>query len=1056
MRKLSGALGFLLVVLLSGCSAGNVSNPTSTPAPAVRGLQGVVHGGQPPVTGATITLWAAGSSGDGSTGSLLASTTTNSSGGFTLGTYTCPGSDPYVYLTATGGNPGLTAGTNNTAISMLAALTDCNTLKANAATTFVWVDEVTTMGAVAALHPYMTSTGGLGSGSGDAAAFDSAFVSVAEYTNTTTGTAPGPTLPAGYYASSAEINTLGNIIASCINTAGGYAGDGGSACGTLFTLTTVGSSVPTNTLGAMLNIINNPTQNAAALFNLAGVVTPFQPVDSVAPSSWALPILPIAAMPTFSTGTGTYSSAQFVTLSDATAGAVIYYTLDGSTPTSASPIYNGSQGVITVSSNETINTIAQASGYATSSVGSAQYSFTGSLSTYNVGGAITLTDGCGSATPPVTVTLSQGSTLIQTTTTTNGNGSFTFSGVPNGTYTVTPSISGPSSLFYPSPHSVSVGDNNVINANFNANIGYIVSGTVSYSGPQTGQIYVSLVPVGCGSGGGTVGTSISATGAYTIRGVPPGSYTVQAWMDPIGQGVQNATDPTGNVSVRVAAANVTSDPVTMQDPTFATPSSNPTIADIFPNSEGALIEFQQSQNSSNEEDANQYQVQWSTSPTLGGGPNGDQFLSIAGSKTFTAAGSKGLWALTNASLSSGQTYYFQARSFDTLDTANPHPVGWCNYTATGCSGTTGFTGVTIATPSCSGTCTAVSSSVTIPAGITIKPGAPLYLGLLQFSSSSGGDPIGFYVTEIANPSNSANDFTVSVPSGPYYAVLGILDQNNTGGIGAGAITNVRNNVQANLAISGSTQSVAGITLPTSNSTATVTTQFSSNSCLAPCSPSTGYQVTFTVNESDRQPVAVTLNSGPNVLNNNGTVALDMGICTDCGNLQFGYSLSLSGTPNVGDTYGFTVTYSDGSQDTGTTVAGAVTGWNGGITVAGAGDAPTALLPNNNSSISTTPTFTWTDSSSATGANFNYSFNLSNNTCSSNCQIWQVPGNNSKSNGFSSSITSIPWITSGNDVTGASGNLPTVSALTPSDIYNWYVQVKDSTGNQASTQVQYQP
>jgi hypothetical protein len=220
---------------------------------------------------------------------------------------------------------------------------------------------------------------------------------------------------------------------------------------------------------------------------------------------------------------------------------------------------------------------------------------------------------------------------------------------------------------------------------------------------------------------------------------------------------------------------------------------------------------------------------------------------------------------------------------------------------------------------------------------------------------------------------------------------------------------------------------------------------------------TNYQLTFTVSESDKLPVAVTLNSGPNVMNNNGAVAVDMGICTECGNSQFGYQVSVPGAPNVGDTYDFTVTYSDGSQDTGNTVAGAVTGWNGGSTVVGASDAPTALTPNNNSSTSTIPTFAWTDSSNAIGANFNYSFNLSNaGTCSGSCQIWQVPGNNSKSNGFSSSITSIPWITSGNDVTGASGNLPTVSALTFGDIYNWYVQVQDSNGNQASTQVQYQP
>jgi hypothetical protein len=1009
-------LGFSASFLLSGCSGVNSIAPSSLVSSLA--LKGVVHGGQQPVTGATITLWAAGTTGDGSAATSLTSTTTNGSGNFTLGTYTCPGGDPDVYLTAAGGNPGLTPGTNNTAILMIAALTDCNTLKANAATTFVFVDEVTTVGTVAALYPYMSSTSNLSYGPLDAAAFATAFSNVAEYTNTSTGSAPGPTLPAGYYASSTEINTLGNIIASCINSIGGIAGDN-SACGNLFNLTKSGGFAPTTTLGAMLNILNNPTQNASALFSLPQPITPFQPVDSVAPTSWSLPILPIALTPTLSPGGGSYGSARFVQLSDGTSGAVIHYTTDGSTPTSASPIYNGT--AITVTSNETINAIAQAGGYATSAVGSAAYTITGSNLTYNVSGGISLTDGCGSATPPVTVTLSQGSVLIQTTTTTTGIGSFTFSGVPNGTYAVTPSISGPSSLFYPSPQLVSVGNNNVTNANFSANIGYTVTGTVSYSSslssPQTGQIYVSLVPAGCGSGGGTLGTSISATGAYTIRGVPPGSYTVQAWMDPLGQGTQNAIDPSGAASVNVIAANVANAAVTMNDPAFATPTSNPTIQGIIPNPQGALIEFQSSDNSSNVEDANQYEVQWSLSPTLGGGSGGDQFFSIAGSHTFTASGNQGLWVLTNASLSSGQTYYFQARSFNTLDTANPHPSGWCNYTSSGCSGTTGFTPVTIATPACSGTCTAVTSSVTIPAAITIKPGAPLYLGLLQFSNGSGnGDPIGFYVTEIASPSNGANGFTVTVPSGPYYTVIGILDQNNSGGIGAGAITNVRNNVQANLTISGGTQSPAGITLPTSNSTATVSTQFSSNSCLICGSPSTGYQVTFTVNESDKLPVAVTLNSGPNVLNNNGTVALDIGICTNCGNPQFGYSVSLSGTPNVGDTYGFTVTYSDGSQDTGTTVAGAVTGWNSGSTVVGASDAATALAPNDNNSTSTTPTFTWTDSSNAMGANFYYSFDLFNNTCSSSCEIWQVPGNNSKSNGFSNSITSIPWITSGNDVT----------------------------------------
>ena len=210
-------------------------------------------------------------------------------------------------------------------------------------------------------------------------------------------------------------------------------------------------------------------------------------------------------------------------------------------------------------------------------------------------------------------------------------------------------------------------------------------------------------------------------------------------------------------------------------------------------------------------------------------------------------------------------------------------------------------------------------------------------------------------------------------------------------------------------------------------------------------------------ESNKLPVAVTLSAGPNVLNNNGTVAIDMAACSGCGNAQFDYSAVLAGgKPNVGDTYDFTVTYlnPDGttSQDTGTVVNGAVTGWNGGSTIVGASDAPTNLSPVDNNSVSTTPTFTWTDSTSATGSNFTYSFYLSDQTnCSGNCTIWQIPGNNSNSNGFSSSITSIAWPT---DPTGG-GSTPSVGSLT-NDVYNWSIQVQDPNGNQASTQVWYQP
>ena len=77
-----------------------------------------------------------------------------------------------------------------------------------------------------------------------------------------------------------------------------------------------------------------------------------------------------AATPSFSIAAGSYSAAQTVTISDATPGAAIYYTLDGSTPTTSSTVYSGA---ITISSSETLEAIAVANGDSTSAVASAVY-----------------------------------------------------------------------------------------------------------------------------------------------------------------------------------------------------------------------------------------------------------------------------------------------------------------------------------------------------------------------------------------------------------------------------------------------------------------------------------------------------------------------------------------------------------------------------------------------------------------------------------------------------------------------------------------------------------
>jgi hypothetical protein len=77
-----------------------------------------------------------------------------------------------------------------------------------------------------------------------------------------------------------------------------------------------------------------------------------------------------AATPTYSVAAGTYTSAQTVALSDATAGATIYYTTNGTTPTTSSTAYTGP---ITVGSSETVEAIAVAGGFSTSGVATAAY-----------------------------------------------------------------------------------------------------------------------------------------------------------------------------------------------------------------------------------------------------------------------------------------------------------------------------------------------------------------------------------------------------------------------------------------------------------------------------------------------------------------------------------------------------------------------------------------------------------------------------------------------------------------------------------------------------------
>jgi len=80
--------------------------------------------------------------------------------------------------------------------------------------------------------------------------------------------------------------------------------------------------------------------------------------------------LPSAAAPTFSVAAGTFATTQTVSISDKTRNAAIYYTLDGSTPTRKSIKY---KTALSIAETTTVKAIAEAAGYANSSVASATY-----------------------------------------------------------------------------------------------------------------------------------------------------------------------------------------------------------------------------------------------------------------------------------------------------------------------------------------------------------------------------------------------------------------------------------------------------------------------------------------------------------------------------------------------------------------------------------------------------------------------------------------------------------------------------------------------------------
>ncbi len=166
-----------------------------------------------------------------------------------------------------------------------------------------------------------------------------------------------------------------------------------------YTVTGVTPTILSAKYSAPITVSSSMTLKAIA-------AVPNGPVSPIASAAYT--IVP-APTPTFSVPGGTYQVFKSVTISDATAGAAIHYTVTGVTPTTLSTLYTGP---VSVNSNMTLKAIAAVPGGPVSSVASAAYAFVPAV-------APTLNVPAGSYQNPQTVTISDatsGATIYYTVT----------------------------------------------------------------------------------------------------------------------------------------------------------------------------------------------------------------------------------------------------------------------------------------------------------------------------------------------------------------------------------------------------------------------------------------------------------------------------------------------------------------------------------------------------------------------------------------------------------------------------------------------------------------
>ncbi len=284
-------------------------------------------------------------------------------------------------------------------------------------------------------------------------------------------------------------------------------------------------------------VYSTPLSIAATTTINAIAIAPNETASGVASSGYTI-TLPTVATPIFTPAAGTYSSTLSVTITDTTSGSTIYYTTDGSTPTTSSTVYSTP---LTVAASTTINAIAVAANYQNSPVTTAQYMivppavaapvFTPVAGSYATTQNVTITD----ATPGATIYYttnggppSSSSTVytapfpVSTTTTIRAiaaNASGVTSQVTSATYTITALASAaptftPAAGTYSTPQNVTLADTTT---------GAVIYYTTDGSTPSNAStVYSTPIPI---SATATI-NAIAAVNGGPASPVSTATYTI--------------------------------------------------------------------------------------------------------------------------------------------------------------------------------------------------------------------------------------------------------------------------------------------------------------------------------------------------------------------------------------------------------------------------------------------------------------------------------------------------------------------------------------------------